>query len=406
MDKYLWIGAVGDKDYLKQLVELGCRQSTAYNVQNKIIQGIEYNKINVDTISGHVVPPFPKYKKSYIKKRKWFRTDDTLNVDVAFLNIPFLNLYFKCQSLKKEVNNWAKKNENNSKILMVYSLHSPFLIAACAIKKNYKNTKLIAFVPDLPEYMNDNQSAFRKFLKKIDRKLIDKCIKKIDGFILFAEGMRERLPIEKKPYIVMEGILSIDYEKYLNKIYVKKYHLTKKIIMISGNLNKDSGVYLLLDAFSEIDDDNYELWITGTLEDNISLDKYYEKDSRIKYFGYIESYDTFLELQSKADVFVAMVPPSNPKSKYFFPSKIMEYLITGAPVIAFKLECIPKEYYNHIFFFDNENIESIVYKIKYVCNLSAELKSKMAIDRYDLIKLKTKEAQGARVIQLIYDIKA
>jgi glycosyltransferase involved in cell wall biosynthesis len=404
MEKYLWIGAVGDKDYLTELVKLGCKQSTAYNVQDKLIQGIEKQNISIDTLSGHVVPPYPKYKKITVSSRKWKRTNNSSNIDVSFLNLPFINLYSKGRSLKKEALKWVKSHINNEKTIIVYSLHSPFLIAVCAAKKYDNKIKVVGIVPDLPEYMNSKQSKLRAFLKKIDRSIINKCIKQFDGFVLFAEAMKDRLPISDKPYTVMEGILNIDYTDYVEKIKMKNFNSSKTVIMITGALSKEDGIELLLDAFSKINDKDYELWITGTGSGEKLIYNYCEKDHRIKFYGYLDSYEDFINLQKQANIFVAMVPPTNPKSKYFFPSKIMEYLVTGSPVIAFKLESIPREYNQHMYFFENTDTQSIANKIIEVSNISSETKREMAYQRYDLLNAKTKETQGEKILKFIKGI--
>ena len=45
--------------------------------------------------------------------------------------------------------------------------------------------------------------------------------------------------------------------------------------------------------------------------------------------------------------------------QYSFPSKTMEYLASGTPSIAYKLEGIPSEYYPFIIFPESNDVESL-----------------------------------------------
>ena len=53
---------------------------------------------------------------------------------------------------------------------------------------------------------------------------------------------------------------------------------------------------------------------------------------------------------------------------YSFPSKNMEYLVSGTPVLSTKLKCIPKEYYKYFYFFEDESLDGFIFKIKEIIN--------------------------------------
>lgn len=64
---------------------------------------------------------------------------------------------------------------------------------------------MIVIVPDLPEFMSNNQSKLYRMLKKLDRHIIDYCLKRVDGLVLCSGHMREKLPVKDKPFAVMES---------------------------------------------------------------------------------------------------------------------------------------------------------------------------------------------------------
>ena len=50
-------------------------------------------------------------------------------------------------------------------------------------------------------------------------------------------------------------------------------------------------------------------------------------------------------------------------SKYFFPSKMMDYLASGTPTISTKLKGIPEEYFNYCFTIENGDPKTLKNKI-------------------------------------------
>ena len=72
-----------------------------------------------------------------------------------------------------------------------------------------------------------------------------------------------------------------------------------------------------------------------------------ERDGRITYLGYVAN-DVALRRQQESDVLVCPRLPDGHTTKYSFPSKVMEYLATGNPVVCTDLEGLPQEYRRHL----------------------------------------------------------
>lgn len=396
--RIIWIGAVADKEYLDYMTEKGNRQSTAYNVQGKFIKGLRYNGVRVDTLNGHVMPPFPKYKGIKIPARTW-SNDESENIDAAFINLPLVNLYAKGRGMIRASKKLDVKRED---VLLVYSLHSPFLKTACYLKKKTGCT-VIAIIPDLPEYMKIKQSIFRRVLKRIDRISIDKYLQQVDGYVLFAEKMKKQLP-EKRHTIRVEGLLEFDEACYCERIDVAEN--VKKVIMYSGNLDLSEGIKKLVQIFKQVKDSECELWITGTGDGERAIKEWEKEDGRIKYWGYITEYDKLLELQQQAKVLVAMVDARNPKSEVFFPSKIMEYLMTGREVMCYKLGGIPDEYDAYLKYFERDSAEKSAELLTEALNLGQEELRSNGMRRIEFLKQKDILIQAEKLLKFIDEVKA
>ncbi len=403
-DNFLFIGAIGSEKTIRELNAKGFNVSTAYNVQKKILAGLEENGKYCDTITGHTVVPSLK-KLEVIRFSDQNRNDKVTDISVSFLNLPIVQRIIKVWKISRLAKQWSSGRKNA--VVITYSLSSIFLLSAWSVKKNNANCIIVSIVPDLPEYMRNTQNKIYWFLKKCDRHIINFCIKRIDGFVLFTEYMKDKLPIGHKPYCVMEGILDVNVTQYMETVK-NRACLHRKIIMLSGNLDIEDGVVTLLQAFQEISDHECELWITGSGNAQKIIEEYQLKDSRIKYYGYIASYSEFLKLQQQAMIFALMVPPNHPKSPYYFPSKIMEYLATGGIVTCFKLPCIPCEYDPYLVYLpdDPNNVKGIAQTLTKLCNTSNDDLTSQAIKRLSFItEMKGKSTQSKKILDLIEIIK-
>src|SRR5690606_15738320 len=144
-----------------------------------------------------------------------------------------------------------------------------------------------------------------------------------------------------------------------------------KSILYTGTLNKKYGILILLEAFELIKKDNYQLWICGAGEAEEDITKISANDHRIKFFGRVSRKEA-LRLQRKATVLINPRKSEEVFTKYSFPSKNMEYLLSGRPTIAYKLPGIPAEYEEYMFFIEDETAQGMAKKIIEACEKDPE----------------------------------
>ena len=76
----------------------------------------------------------------------------------------------------------------------------------------------------------------------------------MDGFILFADAMKERVNIGESPYTVIEGVATLDE---LDITPVTK----EKFIMYAGTLHKNIGIENIMKSLDFIEDKTIQLRI-------------------------------------------------------------------------------------------------------------------------------------------------
>ena len=124
-------------------------------------------------------------------------------------------------------------------------------------------------------------------------------------------------------------------------------------------------------------------------------------DSRIVYLGRVDRAEV-LALQRNATVLVYPRQNNEEFTQYSFPSKNLEYLSSGVPLVAYKLDGIPDEYDEFIAYPECDSPEALAHEIIEICNMPHEdriAKGKKAKDF--VFKNKNKVTQAQRIIEFI-----
>lgn len=334
----------------------------ANNLQWSIIDGLDLiNSSPICLLNVMLVGAYPKdYKKILIKTTKFSHIQNANDINVGFINLVGIRIISRFISATRILLKWARQKGKN-KVILIYSLNTQFLIASLITKFLNPKIKLCLIVPDLPQYMSDSKNLIYRFLKSIDQIAINIGLKKIDAFVVINDSMKEKLKINQRPCVRVEGIFNTNNYDFKSEIK------TQKMIMYSGNLDVNQGILDLLISFSNIEDENYKFIITGFGNGIKDILKYSAKDSRISYQSKLKQSELF-ELQKKSSLLLNPIKPTHPKVKYFFPSKTMEYLASGTPTLMYNLSCLPEEYKNFVYIINDTSSEGMRCKILEICS--------------------------------------
>ena len=89
------------------------------------------------------------------------------------------------------------------------------------------------------------------------------------------------------------------------------------------------------------------------------------EDPRIFYGGMLLNQE-IVEKEQEATLLVNPRPTGEEYVKYSFPSKTMEYMASGTPVLTTVLPGMPKEYHPYVYLLEDETSDGITEKLKEV----------------------------------------
>ncbi len=244
-----------------------------------------------------------------------------------------------------------------------------------------------AIVTDIPEAMTHGNPGFAM---KID----EFFMKKFDSYVFLTRQMNDVINEKDKPFMVMEGICSDEIPA------VRKKSTSPKIILYTGALWKhDAGIEYFTEGFIKAGLKGYELHFYGQGEAVGWIKKLSEKYPEVRYMGTVTS-DLIAEKQAEATLLVNPRPSDQEFTKYSFPSKTLEYMLSGTPVLMTHLPGVPEEYYNFVYTIDKETAEGVSSRLKVVLN-SEDLESKGKMARGFVIANKCASKQALRVVKFV-----
>ena len=208
--------------------------------------------------------------------------------------------------------------------------------------------------------------------------------------------MNDKINLKNKPFIVMEGLVDSNMQLLSNTLN-NKY--TKKVCIYAGGIYEKYGVKLLVDAFKNLNIKDAELHLYGTGD----LEKYLAsiKNNKIKYYGVVEN-KKIVEEEIKATLLINPRFTKEEYTKYSFPSKNMEYMVSGTPILTTKLPGMPNEYIPYVYLFENETLEGYQKSLEQILKKpQQELFEKGKEAKEFMLKNKNNKKQASRIIYFI-----
>lgn len=261
----------------------------------------------------------------------------------SFWNYPIIKQITVIAKMFCYIISWCNKNKADEKNIIIDGTFFGGLISLWFAKK-IKKVKTSAIIVDMYPFMDPSR-------KKISQKVYHKLLKVADSFVFVTEQLAELINLDRKPYMIMEGLVNAQNVERAEEV-------VENLCIYAGGLQEIYGVRNLVDAFHES-----TLSCSLHLYGNGDVIEYIKEisriDARIEYKGLV-SHEELLAIERSAKLLINPRPVDGKlDTRYNFPSKLMEYMQAGRPVITTRLRGIPKEYDEYMYFFEGDTKDDI-----------------------------------------------
>ncbi len=402
MRQILYVGKFFPKRLLKTIRKdsKGKIGFSNHNFELSMVRGLcEQENICLSCISIPGVYSYPHNNRALWTRAESYREGNAEIHSVGFCNLVILNKIWKQIASFCKLAKTIRDINVGQVDIIVNTPNLDTLLPLWFLKRLMRKKMTITLiVPDIPSFVSsmDKMNPIKQYTVGLLDKLSMKLASESDYLVLLTEQMMDFFPNTTK-HIVMEGI--VDVKSMSEEVVIERKNT--KSILYTGTLRRIFGVMDLVNAFELAKIPDAELWICGSGDAESEITLRAETNPQIKFFGLLDSKEALI-LQKKASVLVNPRTSDGEYTKYSFPSKTMEYLLSGNPVIAHKLPGIPEEYFEYIIAPENESVIALAETLIKVMEMSDSDRVELGLRGRDFVSSeKNSVVQMGKVLDLI-----
>ena len=380
-------------------------RSAAFNragnmFQMQLVRGLARSGLfDIEVFSARPVPSYPK------NQTLWFppgreRLDQGVPVRLLpFLNVtPFKQIVLGFAVLFSLVV-WAWRKRAHKRVVLTYNLSVPpgaFTLLAARLV----GAKAVVSVNDVNV---PGQTVPRSALFRFDFLLQRWLLPRFDGHLVVADQIAKDF-FPGRPYMRVEGGVDSAFLDRTQRRDDRTKQKARLVLAFAGWLNEANGIPLILDAFEVALGRDLRLKIAGAGPLQAVAEEAARRDPRIEFLGLLDSAGV-ADLYAQADVLLNIRLTKAIDTRYFFPSKLIEYLGSGVPTITTRVARTETEFAGLAYLLTDETPRGLADLISFVASRSPDERSQLARRARAYVSAhKTWGEQAAKVARYLHQV--
>lgn len=367
-------------------------QQQAQKYHKLLIEGLaECPCVHVDAVSS--IPVGTKHFSGRYMAGGDMTEGEAVYHHLPQINIPIVKSLVNYWNTRRFVLRLCKKNDEDT--VVICDILKTVISAGAMAAAHKMNVKCYGIVTDVPQKRAQKGNALIRAYDSLTKRSLGAY----DGYVFLTRQMDTLINRKRKPYVIIEGIADIRMGETPNEL-ADKY--TKKVCIYAGSIRRIYGIESLVEGFIAANIPDAELHIYGSGDYSDDLASVCKTYPQIRYFGVVPNEQVVKE-QLKATLLVNPRPVEGEYTRYSFPSKNMEYMASGTPMLATKLPGIPDEYFDYIYTIDEVSRDGICRALQKTLSHSAEeLHQKGMEAKHFVVSNKNNRVQAQRLVEMLY----
>jgi len=398
--KIFYCGSVcGGDVFNKTVAESKVKPSaSAQNFETALIKGFSAcDGVEVTVASAESVAAFPNGNRLFLKKRKDRLTSDITADIVPAINLPYIKNVCHANGTAALFRRWLKTcKADEPKCAFLYGLYPS--VAKKMLKECRKSgCSIFAVITDVPATMftyTKSKNILKRLFSGSYRNRAVGLQDKFDGYVFLTKQMSEAVA-PSKPFVVIEAIA--DSTLFDSLPDVKKAE--PRTVMYAGALYRKYGVDMIVSAFEKTEND-CELQLFGSGDMESELAEKSKENPRIRYCGRV-SRDEILKREREATLLLNFRNGEDEYTKYSFPSKMTEYMLSGTPLFTSRLDGIPEEYYDYVYSTSAKDAEQLAREMGEILSDGEALSEMGRRAREFVMNKKNEKCQAGKIVDFL-----
>ncbi len=393
--KILYLGRFYPRTLLST-VNSDCRGRIVFsnhNFEMSLLSGFISNGADMRVVTVPNVASYPFKNRRLFTRGERYSMDGVEVVSAGFCNIWPLFRMFQGMAARRCIRRLWKEEPFTDIVI-----NAPVLSIQKSVEHfRKKGVRITAIYPDIPQVMTSmgNYSPLRRLYNRITNRRSIQLADRYNHYVLLTDSMKGFFH-PGIDYIVMEGVVNEDFTPVPAALPKER-----EVVAYTGSVNRCFGVMNLVEAFEMMDYSGAELWICGSGDCEGALREAALRNPSIRYFGLVNPSEA-KRIQREASVLVNPRTSEGEFTRYSFPSKTLEYLSSGHPVVANPLEGIPGEYMEHLVVPADESPAALSLAISKALSLPESTLKEMSASNMRFIMTKKASFQTRRILEMIF----
>ena len=290
------------------------------NFHNKLIRSLAI-KNQVDVIS---IRPFSLSKTTITGLKKETKEDG--NITWHYIKRAGGKI-IRVLSIAPQVKSILKKINLKNAIFLTDSINTHVVKVANKMGEYFKRP-VIGICTDSPSNISGTRRSYAvNILQQAE---------KFSGYVALTEGLKDLFNPDGRPSYVFEGLVE-------DRKFDKPKEKINPYFFFGGALMEKYGVYQLIEAFKILKLKDTDLYICGHHGDKEMLKAAIKGNPRIKYLGLL-NVNKVMELEQHSLACINPRPFTEDLDRFSIPSKTLEYMAMGRPVISVKNTALKEKF--------------------------------------------------------------
>ena len=320
--------------------------SSNQNFHNKLIRALAINT-PVEVIS---VRPFSRHNTRVRGLNAETRVDG--NITWHYLHRKGTKLH-RILSISPQIGKILSKTDLSDAIFITDTINTSVVRSVTKIRKKF-NRPIIGVCTDSPSNISGTKRSYSVYL-------LSHC-DDFDGYLALTDGLNDLFNPDHKPGYIFEGLVE-------EREYPTFSENKRPYFFFGGALMERYGVFKLIKAFKELDNQDIDLYICGHHGDKAKIKEEIENAKNIKFLGLLPV-NKVMEYEHNALACINPRPFSEDLDRFSIPSKTLEYMSAGRPVISVKNTILMEKFGEDIIWAPSTSKEDLIAAMNKVLSMT------------------------------------
>ena len=291
---------------------------------------------------------------------------------------------------------WSWRHRDKRRLVHCFNLSMPPGLFIWLVAR-LTRTRTLVSVCDI---VTPGGVAPRTLFRKLDLALHRWLLPRFDGWMVVSQAIADDFLPGRRVCLIEGGVMPEPFAGMPVHCCTRGTSEVFRIVL-AGSLEAFNGVELALEAMAYLPE-GHQLIVAGKGSLAERAKESAVRNASIVYRGFLDFTDV-LELYRSADLLLNLRRTRAIDTRYFFPSKLMELLASGTPVLSTCTGHVEEEYGDVLYLLRDETAQAVAQRIAEIVRIPVQARRALgAKAREFMLAEKTWQKQGKRLAHYIH----